>query len=87
MTIGWTTRHTARGIAVATIVVVGAACGDAAAPGDPGTDARVLSVVRGNSQISAAGSDLPSPLVVRVTNSRGRPIAGVALSWTTQSGG
>ena len=87
MTIGWMTRHTARGIAVSTIVVVGAACGDAAAPSDPGTDARVLSVVRGNSQISAAGSDLPSPLVVRVTNSRGRPIAGVALSWTTQSGG
>jgi hypothetical protein len=88
MTIGCTAQRSTRWVAIAIAAAFGAACGDvASAPGDSSTDAPVLGIVRGNSQISAAGSDLASPLVVRVTNSRGKPMRGVALAWTTTIGG
>jgi hypothetical protein len=43
--------------------------------------------VGGDAQISAAGSDLASPLVVRVMNARGKPLAGVSLNWATTDSG
>jgi hypothetical protein len=65
-----------------------AACSDAAsAPGGATSDAPILRLVRGDSQISAAGTDLPSPIVVGVTNARGKPLAGVTLDWTTTGDG
>ena len=87
MTIRCIRRPSARGLAAAAVAAFGAGCGDASAPANSATDAPVLSMVSGNSQISATGSELPSPLVVRVTNSRGKPAPGVALSWSTDSGG
>ena len=87
MTIGCTARR-ARAIVLTAITGVAVACGDAvSAPDDPSAGARVLSVARGNWQTSAAGAELASPLVVRVASPRGKPIAGVALTWSTAAGG
>ena len=69
-------------------LAVGTGCGDASsAPGDANADAVILRRVGGDAQISAAGSDLPSPLVVRVTNARGKPLTGVSLNWATTDSG
>ena len=76
------------GLAATAGIVGGTGCGDAAsAPGASDSGAPVLRILRGDSQISAAGSELASPIVVRVTSSRGKPLAGVALSWTVSGGG
>jgi len=58
-------------------VAFAAGCSDGApTPSDPVANANtvILQRVSGDAQISTAGSDLPSPLVVRVTDSRGKPI-------------
>jgi hypothetical protein len=34
-----------------------------------------------------AGDELPSPIVVRVTNGRNTPVAGVTLEWSADNGG
>jgi hypothetical protein len=74
------------GVAAVALVLGSVACADdAAGPQDP--DARFLRVVGGDGQISAAGTELASPLAVRVTNARGKPIAGVSLEWTTPGDG
>lgn len=88
MTIRCIARRRACGLAAVAFVTGAIGCGDAAsAPGDPANNAPVLNILRGNSQISAAGSDLPSPVVVRVTTGRGKPVPGVALTWTATGGG
>ena len=42
-----------------------------------------LVIVSGNGQSAAVGFVLPQPLIVRVTNDGGGPIAGVKISWTS----
>ena len=67
-------------------VALAVGCSDGApTPSDPVANANtvVLQRVSGDAQISTAGSDLPSPLVVRVTDSRGKPISGLSLDWAT----
>ena len=69
-------------------VALGGGCSDgASSPGEPNGSTLVLHRVSGDAQISAAGSDLPSPLVVRVTDARGKPISGVSLDWATADSG
>jgi adhesin/invasin len=46
-----------------------------------------LAGVSGNGQTGPAGTALPAPLVVEVTDAFGNPIAGVAISWTAEGGG
>jgi hypothetical protein len=79
----------ARGaLAVAVLLASALACGDgASATGGSGANAPILRVVRGDAQISAAGSELPSPIVVRATNARGAPLAGIALEWNATGDG
>lgn len=62
-------------------------CSDAASAPGLASDEPVLRLIRGNAQISAAGSELPSPLVVGVTDTRGKPLAGVSLQWTASGDG
>jgi len=46
-----------------------------------------LAYVSGNNQSGPAGAALPNPLVVKVTDSSGNPIAGVTVSFTVTAGG
>jgi len=47
----------------------------------------VLSAVSGNHQVCPPGETLPEPLEVVLTNSEGRPLAGVEIFWTAVQGG
>jgi adhesin/invasin len=49
--------------------------------------ARGLIIVSGNGQSAPAGSTLPAPLVVRLLDGGGNPIAGGAVSWVLGQGG
>jgi adhesin/invasin len=49
--------------------------------------ARGLIIVSGNGQSAPAGSALPAPLVVRLLDAGGNPIAGGAVSWVVGQGG
>jgi len=46
-----------------------------------------MSLVSGNNQTGAAGSRLANPLVVLVKDTLGRPVAGVAATFTVTAGG
>jgi hypothetical protein len=43
--------------------------------------------VSGDGQTGAAGSALPTPLIVQAIDDGGNPVAGVAVNWTTTMGG
>nr|MBA3654960.1 Ig-like domain-containing protein [Actinomycetota bacterium] len=47
----------------------------------------ILELVSGDNQRAAVGSALPDPLVVRVTDAQGNPVAGVTVDWTAGGGG
>jgi len=88
MTIRCVARQPRTSVALAVCVALGSGCSDgAAAPGNPDSTTVVLNRVSGDAQISAVGSDLPSPLVVRVTDTRGKPIAGMSLVWAATDSG
>ena len=46
-----------------------------------------LTIVSGNNQSGPGGSALPNPLVVRVADGSGNPIAGVSLTFAVAAGG
>jgi large repetitive protein len=46
-----------------------------------------IAAVSGDEQSGPAGSVLPSPLVVQVTDAFGNPISGVPIDWTAEGGG
>jgi hypothetical protein len=74
------------GVAGVAFVLGSIGCADdSSGPRSP--DGQILRVVGGDGQISAAGTELASPLMVRVTNARGKPIAGASLEWTTAGDG
>jgi hypothetical protein len=88
MTIGRVVRQSWTSAALMVSVWIAGGCSDgASSPEDSDTTTIVLHRVSGDAQISAAGSDLPSPLVVRVTDARGKPISGVPLDWATADSG
>jgi hypothetical protein len=47
----------------------------------------LLQLVSGNNQVAAVGSALADSLVVRVTDDRGNPVAGVEVQWAVDGGG
>ncbi len=51
--------------------------------GEPAT----LAIVQGDAQSGVAGAPLPEPLVVRVTDTRDRPVIGTAVTFEVSSGG
>ncbi|HUQ80280.1 MAG TPA: hypothetical protein VM076_04055 [Gemmatimonadaceae bacterium] len=87
MTIGCIARREPR-LARAAWALFGilVACDAASAPSGDATSP-TLTVVGGNAQISAASSELAAPLVVRATNARGAPLAGVRIGWTVSNDG
>jgi hypothetical protein len=46
-----------------------------------------LSLVSGDNQSAPAGSPLPAPLVVKVTDAFGNPVSGVTITWAAAGGG
>jgi adhesin/invasin len=46
-----------------------------------------IALVAGDGQQGAAGSTLPDPLVVKVTDAFGNPIADMPITWTAEGGG
>ncbi|HEU0012876.1 MAG TPA: Ig-like domain-containing protein, partial [Longimicrobium sp.] len=46
-----------------------------------------LDVVSGNNQAGPAGAELPDPLVVKVTDERGRPVKGQLVNFRVTAGG
>src|SRR5262245_59953684 len=47
----------------------------------PAIRANVIAIVSGDNQGAKAGETLPEPLVIRVTDERGRGVEGVAVSF------
>jgi Big-like domain-containing protein len=50
------------------------------------SDANQISAVAGDGQSAAAGTALPGPLVVQVTDAFGNPSSGVEIAWATDAG-
>lgn len=46
-----------------------------------------VSVVAGNQQSASAGSALPAPLTVKVTDQYGNPVPNAAVTWSDDAGG
>jgi hypothetical protein len=64
------------------------ACSDDGSPVEVRDDsAPILTLARGNSQITTAGDELPSPIVARVTDAHNKPLAGVQLKWSADNDG
>jgi hypothetical protein len=51
------------------------------------TAAKSLVVNSGNNQSGTAGTSLASPLVVKVTDNVGNPVAGITVTWAVTTGG
>ncbi len=49
--------------------------------------AEALTVVSGDGQAGKAGEPLATPLVVEVSDAYGNPVAGMAVTWSTESSG
>ncbi len=78
-----------RHIAAAALAVFVAACSSNDTTnnnGSGGTPAAVNSF-SGNAQASIPGATLFSPLIVKVTDANGAPVAGVQVTWTVTAGG
>ena len=87
MTIACIARRATLACAPFALAVIVAACGDETSAPGSADGQPVLRLVRGNAQISGAGEDLASPIVVGVSDARGRPVAGVSLEWTASGDG
>jgi hypothetical protein len=69
----------------ATLVALMIACGDASGPktGPPASIVPVPDAAQGTSEV---GSKLGQPLMIRVSDSQGQNLAGIAVVWNTSSG-
>ena len=69
-------------VGIAVVVAIGCR-GDAAGPDAAGTLASEIRIGGGDGQVSPAGAELASPLVVRVTDRHGRAVPGATVTWTS----
>jgi hypothetical protein len=54
---------------------------------DPQAHPASIAMVSGDGQTGAVGQSLPEPLVVRIEDAQGRPVAGVGILWKAEGGG
>jgi hypothetical protein len=75
-----------RALAVSSLLASGISCGggDLGLPEDQSP--AEITVVAGNGQVGAVGSELSSPLVVRVDDVQGRPVPGVRVAFDLGTG-
>lgn len=72
---------------LAAVALLGtAACDLGSGPDRPGPPAS-LEVVSGDLQTAPAGTELPQPLVVEVSDAQGRPVRGQVVNWVVSGGG
>ena len=74
--------------ALALALMTGAllSCDSSTEPRTPGQPAS-LEIVSGHDQVGVVGQELPAPLVVRVEDEAGQPVAGQLVNWVVTSGG
>jgi len=70
----------------AALAVIAAACGGSTEPGGTSGGASQIQIVSGNGQVQLVGQALPSPLVVKVVNGSGSPLAGATVTFSVASG-
>jgi subtilisin family serine protease len=70
---------------LASLAVTATCARDASGPVTP--QPALIAPLAGNGQAGTAGSSLPQPLVVLVTESNGTPVPGVAVTWRVTAGG
>ena len=75
-----------RAVAAAILLAMMAGCGGGVPQKEPPRIATTLSITGGNNQAGTVGEVLPSPLVVRVGDQTGKPLAGATVAWTVTSG-
>jgi hypothetical protein len=63
-----------------------AACSDGTGASKAGPPARV-DLLSGDQQTAPAGSELPQPLVVKVTDAKGKPVSGQPVAFVVTAGG
>jgi hypothetical protein len=77
-----------RAVAASIFFAFMAGCGGGGASSTaPIRVATTLTLTSGNNQSGSRGEVLPNPLVVRVDDQTGKPLAGVAVTWTVTTGG
>src|SRR5687767_6351442 len=74
-----------RSLAATALLLAFAACDSPNGPARAGP-AAVLEIVSGDAQEATVGEPLPQPLVVRVTDASGRPVADQLLNFRVVSG-
>jgi hypothetical protein len=62
------------------------ACGGDGGLQDPGTPT-TITLLGGSGQSAAPGTEVPQPLLVKVTDANGREVPGVSVAWSVLSGG
>jgi hypothetical protein len=78
------TRHLVTSAALVLLLSCGG--GDLTLPGETSPPSDLL-LVSGDDQAAKPGDDLPAPLVVKVVDAQGNPVANSAVSWTIGAGG
>ena len=82
-------RLARRSVGAVALAMTGAllvACSDSSGTDDGGPPAS-MEVVGGNGQQGVVGEELADPLVVKVTDDRGRPVRGQLVNWRVTAGG
>jgi VCBS repeat-containing protein len=84
-------RHVVSGFfgSLITLATVGCGKSDLTLPGPSTPDATpaAITIFGGDNQTAAPGSPLPAPIVVKVVDSQGNPLAGQAVTFAPASGG
>ena len=65
----------------ACLLIVLTACSDSSAPPGPADADIQLALYDGDQQVGTAGAPLPVPLMVRVTDGKGRPLPHIGVKW------
>lgn len=80
-------RTLLRSVGMVLLVVAGAACRDDLPTETPTSGEVRFSIVSGDGQRAPAGTELPQPVVVRLEDGRGRPLAGRLVNFVVTKGG
>jgi hypothetical protein len=81
------TRATVSGLSGSPVTFTHTATSSGGGGGGGGGDGSRVTIISGNDQSAPAGSELPEPLVIRVTDNAGRPVSGAPVAWLVTDGG
>lgn len=75
------------GVAALVLGACGGSGGGGGGSNGNSTTPTAVTIIAGNAQTAAAGTELPTALSVSVTNASGQPVAGVTVAWAVIAGG